>query len=116
MRFYSFPKTERLLNRQDFVNLNRSGKRYHTNHFTVIYRKNGLGNTRFGVTVTKRTGNAVKRNRLKRLIREFYRLNKSYFPEGYDIVVAAKKNAGYLDLWKTEKELAEVIFDNKISG
>lgn len=108
---FALTKKERLLNRTDFVNLNRSGKRYHTRHFLVIFKKNGLGITRLGVTVSKKTGNAVKRNRTKRLIREFFRLNKAYLPQGYDIVVAAKKGASYLDLRKTKKELAEIFID-----
>jgi ribonuclease P protein component len=108
---FALTKKERLLNRTDFVNLNRSGKRYHTRHFLVIFKKNGLGITRLGVTVSKKTGNAVKRNRTKRLIREFFRLNKAYLPQGYDIVVAAKKDASYLDLRKTKKELAEIFID-----
>jgi len=103
----------RLLNRPGFVNLNRSGERYNSKHFTVILKRNGLGITRLGVTVTRKAGNAVKRNRIKRLIREFFRLNKSLFPQGYDIVIAAKKDASYLDLRKTREELAEIIFDKK---
>ena len=89
------------------------GQRHHTRHYTIIFKKNGLGVTRLGITVIKKIGNAVKRNRVKRLVREFFRLNKSYFPQGYDIVVAARKNASYLGLRKTKEELAEVIFDKK---
>ena len=111
MRDFTFLKIERLLNRSDFVNLNRSGKRYHARHFLVILKQNGLGITRLGVTASKKAGNAVKRNRTKRLIREFFRLNKVYLPQGYDIVVAAKKDASYLDLRKTKKELAEIFID-----
>ena len=91
MRPYSFPKQERLLNRKDFVNLNRLGKKYHTKHFIVIAKKNRSGINRLGITVSKKIGNAVKRNRIKRLIREFFRLNKNRVPVSCDIVIIGKK-------------------------
>lgn len=109
----SFSKKRRILNHTEFVKLNRWGKRFHSENFTVIVKQNGLGMTRLGVTASKRTGNAVKRNRIKRLIREFFRLNQSHFPQGYDIVIAAKKGASYLDLWKTKEELGEILFSRK---
>ncbi len=113
MGSFPFPKTNRLLNRKDFVNLNKSGKRYHTAHFTLIFKPNGLGNTRLGITVSKKIGNAVKRNRVKRLIREFFRLHKNLFPQRYDIVIMAKIGAGGLDFWKIKEELGEIILDKK---
>jgi ribonuclease P protein component len=113
MEFFSYPKLLRILNHRDFVNVNRSGKRLHTRHLTVILKQNGLGLTRLGVSVSKKTGNAVKRNRVKRLIRELFRLNKTRFPQGYDIVIAAKKDASYLDFRKIKEELGEIIFDKK---
>jgi len=110
---FSLLKKERLLNRKEFVNLNRFGRRIHSAHFAVILKKNGLGITRLGITVSKKTGNAVKRNKVKRLIREFYRLHKIHYPQGYDIVIAAKKGASGLDFWKIKEELGELILDEK---
>ena len=110
---FSFQKQVRLLKRAEFVNLNRSGKRHHAKHFIVIAKYNGLQISRLGVSVSKRVGNAIIRNRVKRLIREFFRLNRPFFPHGYDFVVIAKKDSGYLDFKKTQKELGEFFVDKK---
>jgi ribonuclease P protein component len=111
MGSFSFLKPERLLKRSDFVKLNRAGKRFHATHFVVIAKKNGLDMTRMGVTVGKKVGNAVIRNRTKRLMREFFRLNKPRLPVGYDFVFVAKKDAGHLDYRKTKDELESIVFD-----
>ena len=111
MESFSFPKSQRLLKRSDFVKLNQAGKRYHSAHFVVIAGKNSLGLTRMGVTVGRKVGNAVVRNRTKRLLREFFRLNKSRLPRGYDFAFVAKRNAGCLDYRKTREELAPIVFD-----
>ena len=109
MRSFSFPKTERLLNRKDFVNLNRFGKKRHTRHFLVVFRQNSLGISRLGITASKKTGNAVKRNRIKRLIREYFRLNKHEICQGYDIIIIAKKGADGLAPAEAAEELNEII-------
>ena len=101
------------MNREDFVNLNRIGKRYQTAHFKVLHGPNRLGLTRLGITVSKKIGNAVKRNKVKRLIREFFRLHKSYFPQGYDMVIIAKSGAPDLNFWDVKEELGELILDKK---
>ena len=113
MDSFSFTKEKRLLNHKDFVNLNRLGKRRHSANFTLIISKNRLGTTRLGIVARKKTGNAVKRNRVKRLIREFFRLHKSDFPQGYDIVIVAKVGASGLNLWKIKEEFGEIIVDKK---
>lgn len=109
MKLYSFPKQERLLNRRDFVNLNRQGKRFHTRHFIVIVKETETGINRLGITVSKKIGNAVKRNRVKRLVREFFRLNKHYISTDCDIVIIGKKNSFLLNYTDTKEELGEII-------
>ncbi|MFH0845600.1 MAG: ribonuclease P protein component, partial [Pseudomonadota bacterium] len=94
-------------------NLNRIGNRYQTAHFTALFHQNRLGITRLGITVNKKIGNAVQRNKIKRLIREFFRLHESYFPRGYDMVFVAKHGASDLDFWEIKEELGEFILDKK---
>jgi len=109
MKSFSFPKSERLLNRKDFVNSNRFGKKRHTKHFLVIFRQNSLGISMIGITTSKKTGNAVKRNRIKRLLREYFSLNKHNLCQGYDIIIIAKKGADELALREAKEELNEII-------
>ena len=71
---------------------------YRTNGFAdgylVLYaRKNRLGQNRVGITVSKKLGNAVVRNRTRRRLREVYRLNESRFQPGWDLVVVARGRA-----------------------
>jgi ribonuclease P protein component len=113
MGSFSFSKNERLLNRKDFVNLNRLGKKRHTAHFVIIFNRNGRTISRLGITVGKKTGNAVTRNRIKRRIREFFRLHKHEIPKGYDIVIVAKRFAGTLNYWKIKEELGEFLLDKR---
>ena len=71
---------------------------YHTNGqangFMVLYaRKNRTGGNRVGITVSKKLGKAVVRNRVRRRLREIYRLNEDQFQPGWDIVVVARSRA-----------------------
>ena len=68
---------------------------YHTsavaNSFLVLYaRPNKLDINRVGITVSKKLGHAVVRNRVRRRLREVYRLNEELFQSGWDIVVVAR--------------------------
>jgi ribonuclease P protein component len=113
MSSFSFSKNERLLNPRDYVKLNRVGQREETAHFKIIFAENGLGISRLGITVGRKTGNSVVRNKVKRLIRECFRLHKAHFPQGYDILVAAKQGARHLDYWKVKEELGALILDKE---
>ena len=62
--------------------------------YMVLYaRRNREGKNRVGFTVSKKLGHAVVRNRVRRRLREIYRLNAHKFKPGYDIVVVARSRS-----------------------
>jgi ribonuclease P protein component len=73
------------------------GSKVYNKYFILIYLPNENKKNRLGITVTKRVGKSVKRNKIKRYCREFFRLNKCTIPENIDINIIAKKNALTLD-------------------
>jgi ribonuclease P protein component len=91
VKAFCLKKGERLTRRSDFERLSRDGHRIDSDYFVILYRPNGLGRLRLGVTVSKRVGRAVIRNRLKRLVREHYRQHKGLFSDSYDVNVIAKR-------------------------
>ncbi|MFQ5541790.1 MAG: ribonuclease P protein component, partial [Candidatus Binatia bacterium] len=68
-----FPKRTHLTRRSDFLSLSRGGRTVYTPHFIVISKANDRRVDRLGITVSAKVGKAVVRNRVKRLLREFYR-------------------------------------------
>ena len=68
------------------------------NGYLVLYaRKNRFGHNYVGITVSKKLGKAVVRNRTRRRIREVYRLNEALFTPGWDIVIVARTRAVQAD-------------------
>ena len=73
----------------------------HANSYLVFYaRRNRTGTNRVGVTVGKKLGHAVVRNRVRRRLREVYRLNEDRFTPGWDIVVVARSRCIKADFQK----------------
>ena len=80
-------REERLKNKSDFDNVFATGKRKGCSGARIVYRPNGLEYSRFAVCPVRKYGNSVTRNRVKRIFRELYRLNKSRIKPGYDIAL-----------------------------
>ena len=108
---HTFGQKERIRKRQDYQRIYDQGVRRHSRRFTIILCPNPTGVRRMGMTVSKKVGNAVQRNRVKRLLREFFRLNKSRLPDSQDIVIIAKKGILPLTYHDVYAELESRLID-----
>lgn len=113
-----FPKEARLLKRRQFLALSdRSVKpdlKIRAGSFLIIGRENSLERTRLGVTVTKKIGGAVVRNRLKRQVREFFRHNVGRWSPGLDLLFIARGEAAGRTRAELRADLARA--GEKIAG
>ena len=111
MGAFSLARSERLLSRPGFEKLSEDGKRIDGEYFIVLYSRNDLGKSRLGITVSKRVGRAVIRNRVKRLVREYFRLHKALFGHSYDVNVIAKRGTSRLSSREIKGALEAVVRD-----
>lgn len=87
-----FTRVDRILKRSEYLRLSRSGTKLQNRHFIAIFCPGLVEKTRLGITVTKKVGHsAVVRNRIKRSIREYFRLNRHNITGYWDINIVAKK-------------------------
>lgn len=105
MEKQSFGKHVRISKRKDYLTVYQQGVRSHSEHFTIVACKNEIGVSRLGMTVSKKVGSAVARNRIRRLVREFFRLNRSRLSTAQDIVIIAKRNITRLEYQDVCSEL-----------
>jgi ribonuclease P protein component len=104
-----FQKSHRILKRETFRRTYEDGKKYQAKYFTAFLISNQRESSRLGITVTRKTGKSVDRNRSRRLVREVFRKNKWRVPPGVDIVINVKdtlNRAGYDDL---EQDFVEFL-------
>jgi len=75
----------------------------------VYVRPNRLGQNRLGLTVGTKVGKAVCRNRVRRLLRESYRLQEDKLKTGLDLVVVARVRAGHATFWQIDAALKNLF-------
>jgi ribonuclease P protein component len=110
---FSLPKARRIRKRSEFLPVQQAGSRI-TLPCAILLLAARLddGPARLGITVTRKFGGAVQRNRAKRLIREAFRRSPGLFPPGIDLVVIPKASAanslslaGFLEEWQGASRL-----------
>ena len=105
-----FKKSDRILKRPDFIRLKAESIKAHSPYFMAVFAQRNQENTRLGITTTKRVGNAVTRNRIKRCVREYYRTHKSLLPGGWDVHIIAKSQAAKANSLEMRQSL-HVLFN-----
>jgi ribonuclease P protein component len=102
----SFPKCDRIRKRTEYLAVQGSGRKLHSDNFMLFYLSQSEARpARFGFTVSKKVGGAVARNHVRRLVREVCRRHRSWFPTGAKLVFVAKRGATGLDYRRTEREI-----------
>lgn len=96
----------------DFSRVYRRGTSAADGYLVLYALKNDISCSRFGVSVSKKTGNSVIRHRIKRRLKEIYRLSEQEFKPGFDYVVIARSRAARADYTSLEQSLRRLM--NKI--
>lgn len=80
-------RCEKITKKHEFKNVFEKGRIYKKNNINFYILINDIQNSRIGIIVKKKIGNAVKRNRIKRIFRESFRINKPHLPHYIDIII-----------------------------
>lgn len=102
-------RDERVRTRRDLDRVFREGTRIYARNFVIITRRNELGFSRIGAISGKRSGTAVERNRVKRLIREFFRRNKRVIHGPADYAIIGRKGAANLGYGDVVRQLRGIM-------
>ncbi|MGH9770810.1 MAG: ribonuclease P protein component [Candidatus Acidiferrales bacterium] len=104
-----FPRACRIVRRSEYDAVYRQGRRRSSREFTVFIRPNGLGFSRFGWSIKKTLGTAVRRNRIRRRLREIVRLHRQEIAQGWDIVIHPRSSVATAHFSDLVEELLKLI-------
>jgi ribonuclease P protein component len=114
MKKFGFPKSSRVTTKKEFQAIYQTGNKIVDHYLVVYFKPNQLGRVRLGISVSKKIGGAVVRNRIKRLFREVFRLNKHRYRPSYDLVCIARKPVRQLNFTQLCHRLDRVLVRAKL--
>jgi ribonuclease P protein component len=106
---FTFPRSIRVRSRADYLKIQRTGQKMGGRYLILLSMDNELPTSRFGITVSRKTGNAVTRNRVKRRIKELQRFNRDSVVPGKDIVIIATRKAPEATFERMKMEYTDLI-------
>ncbi len=114
-RNFRLTREDRIRLSSEYRRVFKEGVRYRTTHFHIRMLRNSLGRARLGISAGKEIGIACARNRIKRRLREYFRLNRHKMPPETDMVFIALKGAPALDTHQLSREL-DRFFERNFSS
>lgn len=98
-------KTVPLKKNYEFIRTYKRGKFYVGKYIILYVMKNNMNINRLGISISKKVGKSNKRNRIRRIVRENYRLYEEIIKDGYDIVFVGRTGADLPDFINIKKEM-----------
>lgn len=105
----SINKEEKIKSKSEFIRVFKIGKKIESEKLKIYFKKDYINISRFSIVTSKKLGNAVQRNRIKRVIREVYRKNKEYFEGGINWIFIPRGKWEKIDYYTTERVILDAI-------
>ncbi|MEK7791260.1 MAG: ribonuclease P protein component [Deltaproteobacteria bacterium] len=116
VRLFRFKKSQRILKSEEFKSVLQGGLRREIGHFILFFLPNGRSENRMGTIITRKVGQATKRNAIKRRLREYFRSYHADIVEdlpSHDVVFIAKRNSRVLKPKMIGQEMREFYEKNR---
>lgn len=104
----------RLRNNMEFKKVYNGGKNYWNRNLILYAKKNNMEYTRVGYSITKKIGNSVVRNKVRRRMKEIYRLNFDNLKDGYDLIFIPKRNVVDISYKEMESAMLHILRLSKV--
>ncbi|OGQ99268.1 MAG: ribonuclease P protein component [Deltaproteobacteria bacterium RIFOXYD12_FULL_57_12] len=112
----TLPKSSLLKDSWEFNRVYQQGKRLRGDNFSLVFASNNLAENRLGISIHGQLKGSVQRNRIKRIIREFYRLNREFLPPPTDIVFTVRQGFALKNPTEVEQAIRHLLLARKKTG